>query len=117
MGLFSVLRLCVTAFEYVGKKKLNQLARLRELDELVCLPVGSFRSGADVSQQAWRALRRGSDSSLLRAGSKLALNNRRNSEKESVASAPVTCADAWEALALALHDAASVPKGGNVATK
>jgi hypothetical protein len=97
--LFGALRLCVTAFMYVGKKKMHQLDRLRALDA-----------------QAWRALRRGNEASLRVDSRRHAVARQRAAAAAAAAAtAAATVDDAervWSALYDAISDATTRAIGG-----
>lgn len=106
LKLFAALRLCVTAFQYVGRKKLHQLDRLRALDA-----------------QAWRALRRGNETSLrdsrrhavARRGAAAAAAASTSSTTLGAAAAAAPVDDTervWTALCDAVSDATSRAIGG-----
>jgi hypothetical protein len=95
--LFAALRLCITAFAYVGKKKMHQLDRLRALDA-----------------QAWRALRRGNEASLRVDSRRHAVARQRNGG--AAAAAATNAGDdverMWAALCDAISDATTRAIGG-----
>jgi hypothetical protein len=102
--LFATLRLCVGAFQYVGKKKLHQLDRLRALDA-----------------QAWRALRRSNETSLRDSRRHASARQQHQRTATAAAAATATAAAAavppddtervWLALCESISDATARAAG------